>query len=137
MKMGIINHDSMALKSGLDLTGCYLSFVPGPHSMMSTAITMTCNTDMQGNRTYFANATLYIYADETKKSAGNEPLETQQVCIPVDSSGVYAILYDSLTKQYPNSSRSQASANGDTSADPEESSPSSGPDNSTAPHSTS
>lgn len=135
--MGIINHDKMPLKSGLDLPGCYLSFVPGPQSMISTAITMTCNTDMQGDRTYFANATLFIYADKDKKSAGNEPLETKQVSIPVDPGVVYAVLYDSLTKAYPNSSKDQSSDNGDTSPDTKDSA-AQGPndaDNNTAPQS--
>lgn len=99
--MGFENLDVMSLKNGLDLTNCYLTFTPGKTNLMPNPITMSWTSDSNGNKEYFATATLYVYADKNKKDTGAEPVETRQVCIPVDSSGVFAVLFESLKKQFP------------------------------------
>ncbi len=99
--MGLINLDAIKLKSGLSLKDCYLSFNAGP-TVMPSPITMSWNVSWTGEKQYYANATLYIYANQENKASGCEPLETKQLMIPIDSSGVFAILFASLKKEFPN-----------------------------------
>ena len=99
--MGIINKDPMTMKSGLNLDNCYLSFTPGPRAMPSP-ISFSWITDSTGKRTYFAYAGVYVYASAEKKAAGNDPIEVNQVSIPVDEQAVFSVLYNSLKNQYPN-----------------------------------
>lgn len=99
--MGIINLDTMVLKSGLQLKDCYLSFTSGPHSM-PVPINFSWSTDENGLKQYFAYASLYVFASPEKKYAGHEPIESSTVSIPVDGNAVFSVLFASLKNQYPN-----------------------------------
>ena len=99
--MGLINFDSIDLKSGLQLKDCYLSFTPASN-VMPAPITMSWNVSPTGSKQYFANAAMYVYAGRDKKAAGCDPVETKQLMIPIDATGVFAILYASLKTQFPN-----------------------------------
>ena len=99
--MGIINNDAMMLNSGLNLPGLLLTFEP-PNTMMPAPITMSYNVNPGGDKTYFANAILYIFASQTAKDQGLTPIETRSISIPVDPSTVYEVLYSSLKEEYPN-----------------------------------
>ena len=99
--MGIINLDQMTTKSGLDLKNCYLTFTPGTGTMPNP-INMVCNRDADGKKIYYASATMYLYTSPAAKQQGFDPIETKQISIPVDPSGVFNILFDSLKKTFTN-----------------------------------
>ncbi len=100
--MGILNRDSFSTKSGLDLKDCYMTFTPG-HAIMPNPITMISDFDSDGSKAYYAKATMYVYASQDAKITGLDPVQISNLRIPVDPSGVFGVLFDSLKKTYTNS----------------------------------
>ena len=99
--MGLINRNEMDLKNGLNLKNLYMTFMPLA-TMSPQPIGFNWGVDGSGNKQYFATATVYVYASETAKLSGKEPIETTNVSIPVDGAAVFGVLYESLKQQYPN-----------------------------------
>ena len=100
--MGIVNRDTMTMKSGITLENAYMSFTSRAQTIPDQ-IAFSYSTDREtGERRYFAYANIYVYASADTKSAGKTPVEVNPITIPVDQNAVFGVLYDALKSEYPN-----------------------------------
>lgn len=106
--MGLTNPDVMVMKSGAELSNCYMTFVSGPamfpFPFQPPPLTLSWTINTDGNKHYFANGTLFTYLNKASKTSGMAPLQTQEVSIPADDSaaGVFSVFYAALHSQYTN-----------------------------------
>lgn len=104
--MGLTNPDVMTLKSGVQLSNCYLTFTPGPTTFpfQPTPLTFSWTVDATGAKHFFANGTLFTFLSKANKVAGLAPIQTEQVSVPADASsdGVFSVFYGALQSQFAN-----------------------------------
>lgn len=113
--MGVVNHDVMTLRSGLQVSNCYMSFTPGPLSFPNQPVPMRFfwTIDPRGVKTYQAMATLYIYTSREGKCAGLAAIEQRDVYIPAETASdlvlnVFNVFFANLKTQYTNTTDMRA-----------------------------
>lgn len=84
--MGLVNNDSFTFKSGATAQGTYLC-VSGPAFMVQDSTSPTG---------YLATTTLETYYDKKARTEGKAPMQIEDLQLPVDPSGVYAIIFGGL-----------------------------------------
>ncbi len=91
-KMGLINNDDFKFASGAQQSQTYLK-LSGPAFMYA---------DASSDTGYLAKTTLEIYYDKAARDSGLVPMQIENLVIPVDPTGVYAIMYAGLKNRYSN-----------------------------------
>ncbi len=92
--MGLINNDTFTFKSGATAQSTYLK-VSGPAFMVQDSTSPTG---------YMATTTLETYYDKQARTAGKAPMQIENLQLPVDPSGVYAIIFGGLKQKFVNCS---------------------------------
>ena len=90
--MGLINQDSFTFKSGATAQGSYLK-VSGPAFMVQDSASPTG---------YFATTTLETYYDKQARTEGKAPMQIEDLQLPVDPAGVYAVIFGGLKQKFTN-----------------------------------
>ena len=90
--MGLINNDTFTFKSGATAQGTYLK-VSGP------AFVVQDTTSPTG---YLATTTLETYYNKEARMEGKAPMQIEDLQLPVDPSGVYAIIFGGLKQKFTN-----------------------------------
>ena len=92
--MGLINNDSFSFASGATAAGTYLK-VSGPAFMLQDPASATG---------FVAKTTLEIYYNREARDKGMAPMQIEDLLLPVDPSGVYAVIFNGLKQKFHNTS---------------------------------
>ena len=91
--MGLTNNAPFTFKSGATATGSYLK-VSGPAFMVQ---------DSESSTGFTAATTLETYYSKEARDQGKAPMQIEDLKLPVDPAGVYAVLFGGLKQKFPES----------------------------------
>lgn len=107
--MGLINPDVIVLRSGSQLSNCFVTFCPGPTTFpfLPSPLIFSWTVDNAGKKHFSAQGTMYTYVNKASRDAGMEPVQMDQVTIPADGSsdGVFAVFFDHAKAEFPDATR--------------------------------
>lgn len=110
--MGLINNDTFTASNGVQKAGTYISFnnetiYLRKQSQYSPLYPANTAIPTDSSKIYMVNANYRVFWDKAAKDDGKSFIELRNVATFVSESelngNLYAVLYEELKKQYPNS----------------------------------